>query len=160
MATVYLALGANVGDPKKQIEQAFQLLGAELNNITRAPVYRSRAVGHTDQPDFLNTALRAETSLTPDKLLAFTQAVEQEIGRVERFRWGPREIDIDIIFYDDLVRKTGPLTLPHPLFQERDFVLRPLADLDPGLRDPLSGLTVTALLKKISSGKRAISERT
>lgn len=156
MATVYLALGSNVGEPAAHIEQAIGLLGAVLNNIRRAPVYRSKAAGHTDQPDFLNTAVSGETSLSPEELLASIKRAEQEIGRVERFRWGPREIDIDIIFYDDLVQETVALTLPHPEFRGRDFVLRPLCDLNPDLKDPVSKRTVSQLLDKIVGGNRTI----
>lgn len=156
MATIYLALGSNVGDSAKYIEQAIGLLGPAVNNIRRAPVYRSRAVGYTDQADFLNTAVSGQTSLSPEKLLSFLQSVEQEVGRTETFRWGPREIDIDIIFYDDLLLETPALTLPHPLFRERDFVLRPLADLNSSLVDPVSGQTASQLLGKIRQDARSI----
>jgi 2-amino-4-hydroxy-6-hydroxymethyldihydropteridine diphosphokinase len=158
MATIYLALGSNVGDCRKQIEQAIGLLGSGVNNIRRAPLYRSRAVGYTDQPDFLNTALAGQTDLSPEALLKLTQTVERQVGRQKRFRWGPREIDIDIILYGDLVRTTKALTLPHPLFRERDFVLRPLCDLNPGLRDPVSGETVSQLLARIAPSDESILE--
>lgn len=157
MATVYLALGSNVGDSKRYIEQAITLLGDAMNNIQRAPFYRSKAVGYTDQADFFNTAISGRTELTPEELLAFIQAAEQKIGRVERFRWGPREIDIDIIFYDDLVQETAALTLPHPSFRERDFVLRPLSNLNPDLRDPANGSTVAELLTKIAPDNRSVT---
>jgi 2-amino-4-hydroxy-6-hydroxymethyldihydropteridine diphosphokinase len=156
MATVYLALGSNVGDPERQIEQAVTLLVGRLNNIRRAPLYRSRAVGYTDQADFVNTALSAETSLTPEQLLVFTQEVEQQVGRKRRFRWGPREIDVDIIFYGDTVRRSSELSLPHPEFRTRDFVLRPLADLNPKLKDPSTGRTVSQLLADLPTDRRSI----
>ncbi len=156
MATVYLALGSNVGDPKKQIGHAARLLAARLDDIRQAPLYRSHAVGYTDQPDFVNTALSGRTSLSPEELLAFTQEVERQVGRQQRFRWGPREIDVDIIFYDDLVRSGGELVLPHPEFRERDFVLRPLCDLDPHLRDPGTGRTVSELLANLPADRKSI----
>lgn len=157
MATVYLALGSNVGKPEAQIEQAIGLLAGHLNNIRRAPIYRSKAVGYTDQPDFINTALRCETSLEPAQLLALIKRIEEQVGRQERFRWGPREIDIDIIFYDDLIQKTDELTLPHPEFRARDFVLRPLEDLSPGRKDPVTGRTVSQLLDSIPAAERSIT---
>jgi 2-amino-4-hydroxy-6-hydroxymethyldihydropteridine diphosphokinase len=160
MASVYLALGSNVGDSEHHIEQAIGLLGSALNNIQRAPVYRSRAVGFTDQADFLNTALSGETMLSPKKLLAFIKEVERKVGRKETFRWGPREIDIDIIFYDDLQQESGALTLPHPEFRKRDFVLQPLTDLNPDLLDPVTGQTVAQLLAKIPPEDKSIVDET
>lgn len=156
MTTVYLALGSNVGDSRAQIEEAIKLLSRSVSDIARAPIYRSKAVGYTDQPDFLNTALRGRTDLEPQELLAFVKSIEQEIGRVRRFRFGPREIDIDLIFYGDLVSTTDDLTIPHLAFRERDFVLRPLADLDPNLKDPVSGRTVGELLAALDSQDRSI----
>lgn len=158
MATVYLALGSNVGDSESYIEQAIAALSPALNNIVRAPLYRSKAAGYTDQADFLNTAIRGETALNPEELLSFIQSAEKALGRQKRFRWGPREIDIDIIFYGNQQLRTEGLSLPHPLFRERDFVLRPLADLNPELIDPESSLSVTALLAQISPADRTISE--
>jgi len=157
MATVYLALGSNVGDSRQEIEQAIGLLGAAVNNIQRAPLYRTKAAGYTDQPDFINTAIRGETALSPGELLALAQDIEQKIGRIERFRWGPREIDIDIIFYGDLVQESEALVLPHPVYHKRDFVLQPLKDLDPNLRDPVSGKTVSELLAKIAPQDKSIT---
>lgn len=156
MATVYLALGSNVGDSRGHIEAALRLLGASIRGLRRAPVYRSKAVGHTDQPDFLNTAARGNTDLTPEELLDFLKDIERRVGRTKTFRFGPREIDIDIILYDDLELESGRLTVPHPAFRERDFVLRPLSDLDPGLKDPLTGRTVSELLEEIRPEDRSI----
>jgi 2-amino-4-hydroxy-6-hydroxymethyldihydropteridine diphosphokinase len=160
MATIYLALGSNVGDSKQHIEQAIERLGAVVNNIRRAPLYRSKAIGYTDQADFLNTAVSGETDLTPEKLLEFIKTVEQKIGRVERFHWGPREIDIDIIFYDNLRQETKLLTLPHPEFRKRDFVLTPLKDLNPDLIDPVTCSTVSQLLEKITPDHKSIVDET
>jgi 2-amino-4-hydroxy-6-hydroxymethyldihydropteridine diphosphokinase len=152
MTTVYLALGANVGDTAANIEQAVSLLAEKIAGIEQAPVYASKAVGYTDQPDFLNTALRGQTELPPLELLKFIKEVEQRVGRVERFRWGPREIDIDIIFYGDQVFEDDGLAIPHPSFRERDFVLKPLCDLEPDLIDPVSRLTVRKLLAGLPAG--------
>lgn len=158
MATVYLALGSNVGKGDQQVDKAITLLHEQLTDITEAPRYMSMAVGFTDQADFMNTAVVAETELSPRELLAFTQYVEQTVGRIRRFRWGPREIDIDIIFYDDLVIDEPDLTIPHPRFSERDFVLRPIADLNPDLIDPVSKMTVSELYEKLPASNRSISD--
>lgn len=138
METVYLALGSNVGDPAANIEKATNLLGKNIHTILQAPIYRSKAVGYIDQPDFLNTAICGQTDLSPEELFKFAKQIEAEVGRVERFRWGPREIDIDIIFYGQQIIRTEQLTIPHPRFAERDFVLKPLTDLSPQLIDPVS----------------------
>jgi 2-amino-4-hydroxy-6-hydroxymethyldihydropteridine diphosphokinase len=149
MADVYLALGANVGDPAANIEKAVKLIGDVMHDVKQAPIYRTKPVGYTDQPDFLNTAVMGQTDLSPEDLLKAIKDVERRIGRQQRFRWGPREIDIDIIFYGDRVIDTPKLTIPHSRFRERDFVLRPIADLNPQKIDPVSHLTVEQLLNSL-----------
>jgi 2-amino-4-hydroxy-6-hydroxymethyldihydropteridine diphosphokinase len=159
MATVYLALGSNVGDSPANIAQAVKLLGTSVTAIKQAPMYLSKAVGYTNQADFFNTALAGRTALSPEALLDFIKAVEQQVGRTPSFHWGPREIDIDLVFYDDLVKQTEKLTIPHPRFQERDFVLQPLADLDPSLIDPASGQTIQNLLAKLTPQQKSLVQR-
>lgn len=156
MTTVYLALGSNIGDSRANITQAVQLLDPAVQQIKQAPLYTSKAVGYTDQPDFLNTAISGETDLSPQELLKTIKSVEQQVGRTKSFRNGPREIDIDIILYGDQVLQTDKLTIPHPRFRERDFVLQPLNDLNPSLTDPVSGQTVGQLLAKIAPQDRSI----
>lgn len=159
MATVYLALGANTGDPAGQIRQAITLLTQTLNGLRQAPVYKSKAVGYTDQPDFLNTAVSGQTDLKPADLLATVKDIEQQVGRTPTFHHGPREIDIDLILYNSRVIKTDRLTLPHPRFRERDFVLQPLKDLAPDLKDPVTGKSVSQLLSAITASDRSITSR-
>lgn len=159
MMTVYLALGSNVGDSRANIAQAVQLLDSAIRQIKQAPLYTSKAVGYTDQPDFLNTAVSGQTNLTPEELLEFIDKIEQQVGRTASFHWGPREIDIDIILYGDQVLKTDKLTIPHPRFRDRDFVLQPLNDLNPALVDPVSGQTVEQLLNKIEPSRRSIIKK-
>ncbi len=156
MATVYLALGSNVGNSAAHLQRAIHLLGSCLSNINQAPVYVSKAVGYTDQADFLNTAISGETNLSPQELLVFVKNIEQDIGRVERFRWGPREIDIDLIFHGNLIQNTDQLTLPHPHFRERDFVLQPLHDIAPTMVDPISHQTIKELLEQIQPNNKSI----
>lgn len=156
MQQVYLALGSNVGDSESYIRKATELLAAQLRELRTAPIYVSKAVGYTNQPDFYNTAVMGLTALSPVALLEFVKQTEQQIGRVHRFRWGPREIDIDIIFYGDTVHDTPDLTIPHPRFAERDFVLRPLVDIDPLLSDPVTGKLVSELLQQLPDSEQAI----
>ncbi len=171
MTTVYLALGSNVGDSRQYIELAVELLGARLSDIRRAPLYLSEAVGYTDQANFINTALRGRTDLSPQELLNFVKDIERRVGRTPTFHYGPREIDIDIILYGDLVLDigagtaleasgsesgAGPLVIPHPEFSRRDFVLRPLCDLNPSLVDPVGGQTVEELLRQIGPNQKSV----
>lgn len=113
-----------------------------LHILAQSPVYETAPWGYTNQPDFLNQVIKAKTDLSPEQLLATLKSVEATLGRVPTFRYGPRPIDLDILLYDDLVIETPQLTLPHPRLTERAFVLYPLADLDPDLRHPVSGLTI------------------
>lgn len=156
MATVYLALGSNVGDSRQYIKQAIEQLGTVLDGLKQAPLYLSKAVGYTDQADFYNTAVCGTTHLTPEELLKAVKKIEANIGRTPTFRNGPREIDIDIIFYDDLILKTEELTIPHPEFANRDFVLQPLADLNPGWQDPRSGKIMQTLLNQLTPNQHSL----
>jgi 2-amino-4-hydroxy-6-hydroxymethyldihydropteridine diphosphokinase len=149
MTEVYLALGSNVGDSREYIAQAVGSLSEVVKNLKQAPLYKSKPVGYTEQADFINTAVNGHTTLHPEVLLARLKAIEQELGRTESFRWGPREIDIDIIFYGDTILETPKLTIPHESFRDRAFVLKPLVDLNPGFVDPFSQLSVSLLLKAL-----------
>lgn len=149
MSVVYLAIGSNVGDSRAHIEKAVQLLAKSIYKIVQAPMYTSKAVGYTEQANFLNTAIKGQTHLKPKELLDFVKATEKLIGRIERFAWGPREIDIDIIFYDDEIVEELELQIPHARFAERDFVLIPLKDLEPTIVDPQSGKTVSELYEQL-----------
>lgn len=156
MATVYLALGGNVGESGQHIERAVRLLDGFLGSLQCAPLYTSRAVGYEDQADFINTAVCGRTTLSPQNLLKLVKEIEQKVGRTASFRWGPREIDIDIIFYDDVVLDVPDLTIPHAQFAERDFVLQPLVDLDPDLVDPKTKHSLRELLGNLPAEKRSI----
>jgi 2-amino-4-hydroxy-6-hydroxymethyldihydropteridine diphosphokinase len=101
-------------------------------------VYRSDPVGYLDQPDFWNLALRLATSLGPERLMERARRIEDGLGRERTFRNAPRTLDIDLLLYDDVVL-SGPLVVPHPRLRQRAFALRPLVELDPGLRHPLTG---------------------
>jgi 2-amino-4-hydroxy-6-hydroxymethyldihydropteridine diphosphokinase len=153
---VYLALGSNVGDSAAYIRQAVELLKPVLDDLRQAPIYISRAVGYTEQADFLNTAVSGTTDMKPPALLQRLQEIEQKLGRQPTFRHGPREIDIDLVLYGDLKLMTEALTIPHPEFAARDFVLQPLADLNSLLTDPVSGQTVQTLLAQLDPQQRSI----
>src|SRR5260221_9296558 len=130
MPIVYLSLGSNLGDRKRNLKCALKMMnGDELHILRVSSFYETSPVGETEQPvpDYLNCAAEAETSLPPNALLNYTQAAERQCGRTPTFAWGPRVIDIDIVWYDGVEMSTEQLTIPHPRTKERAFVLAPLA---------------------------------
>ncbi len=131
----YLSLGANLGDSKATIERAITLLkhDSRITNLRCASFYETEPWGLKEQPNFINTAVELNFSGTPQELLSLTQAIEQELGRVRTIHWGPRTIDIDIIFFGELVVDEENLKIPHPYHQERDFVLLPIEELKTGV---------------------------
>jgi len=136
----YIGIGSNLGDAEKNVRDAVAALG-ELGAVERtSSLYRTRAWGKTDQPDFVNAVALLETGLNPRSLLIALKAIEAELGRVPSERWGPRAIDLDILTFDDLDIEEDDLTVPHARLRERAFVLVPLAEIDPSfapLRDAL-----------------------
>jgi len=148
---VYLALGTNLGDRSANLRDATAALLPDVMVLERSPVYETQPWGVTDQPAFLNMVLTGETLLTPLLLLAYLKELESKLGRLPSIRYGPRKIDVDILFYSDLVLKTPRLTIPHPGLHERAFVLVPLADLAPELLHPVLGKTVRQLLAEVDT---------
>jgi 2-amino-4-hydroxy-6-hydroxymethyldihydropteridine diphosphokinase len=157
MHTVFLALGSNMGEREVLINKAIDSLRKEINIEKCAPIYESKAFGFADQNDFANTVLLGQTSLSSDELLSFVKKTEKDLGRIERFTWGPREIDIDIIFYDDLIYKSETLEIPHPRIPERDFVLKPLSDIAPDYIHPVLLKTVEELLNELPVDQKFIT---
>ncbi len=147
--SVTLALGTNLGDRMVNLTQALALLApfAPLRRWSR--VYETPPWGYLEQPDFLNLVVEAETELEPLELLDRLKFLEENIGREKSFRYGPRLIDLDILFYDDLSLHSERLEIPHPRIAEHAFVLAPLADLTPDRDLPGSGTTVAKLLEHI-----------
>jgi len=157
---VYLALGTNLGDRLTNLRAALGALAPQVIVRAESLVYETEPWGYADQPAFLNQVVHAETELSPLELLTHLKALEQALGRVPTFRNGPRLIDLDILFYDDLVLDTStssvpPLVIPHPRLHERAFVLVPLADLAPGLVHPRLGRSVSQLVETVD--RRGVS---
>ena len=148
MATVYIALGSNLGDRLGNLQAAIAALAPDVVVSAQSPVYETPPWGYLDQPAFLNQVLRAETALPPVELLAYLKQVENRMGRIKLIENGPRPIDLDILFYDELVLETPALSLPHPRLPGRGFVLVPLVDLAPELRHPLLNKTMRQMLQE------------
>jgi 2-amino-4-hydroxy-6-hydroxymethyldihydropteridine diphosphokinase len=151
MTEAWLALGGNIGDSRAILERAIALLcdGTEVKLIARSSDYRTPPWGFRYQPPFINLCIAVETALAPRDLLARAQDVERQLGRdrAHEKKNGPRTADIDIIAYDDLVQDEPNLTLPHPRFFERAFVLVPLAEIAAGRR--INGVLIADALAKI-----------
>lgn len=148
-ALVYLSLGSNQGHSRRLLEEAVRTLDdlPHTRVIARSSMYRSAPVGYVDQADFLNQVIAVRTTLAPHDLLDVTQGLERAAGRDRGVRWGPRTLDIDLLWYDGVRLDDERLQLPHPRLECRRFVLEPLAELAPGLV-LAGGGTVAQALKK------------
>lgn len=156
MSSIFLALGSNVGDKVAHITQAINFLSEQISDIRRASLYSTSPVGYVAQDDFVNTVASGKTTLSPREVLSFIKNIEQKVGRIQRFKWGPREIDIDLLFYDDITYSDELLTIPHPLLHQRDFVLQPLADLAAKFIHPVLKKSVAELLAEIPEKDRSV----
>ena len=136
--TAYVALGSNLGDKEANLRKALELLQERGVEIVKTSTFIStEPYGVTDQPQFLNGVCEVRTSLVPLALLHTLLEIEQEMGRVRLRHWGERNIDLDLLLYEDVVMDTPELKLPHPDMQNRDFVLLPLAEIAPELVHPI-----------------------
>jgi len=147
----YLGLGSNLGDRDANLDEAVRRLDAATGVVVvkESARYNTAPVGGPRQPDYLNAACEVETELSPHELLHAALKIEDEMGRQRDVHWGPRIIDIDLLLAGSAVIDDEDLTLPHPRMTEREFVLRPLADVAPMLKHPVKGQTITALLKAV-----------
>ena len=142
---IFVALGTNMGDREGNLETAIERLGEVMEVTCRSRLYQSAPMYVTDQDAFLNMAVKGETDLTPEALLDALKKLEHEIGRRPTFRNGPRVIDLDILYYGDLLMDTERLNIPHPRIGERGFVLQPLNDMAPDWHDVRTGKTIAKM---------------
>ena len=146
----YLLLGTNEGDRVNNLAIAEKIITEQIGKIiAQSSLYETAAWGKTDQPDFLNRAILIETYLSAKQLLISLLAIEKEMGRVRLEKWGQRLIDLDIIFYEDLVCEDLILNLPHPEMHKRKFVLVPLCEIAPKLIHPKLQLSINEILNNL-----------
>jgi 2-amino-4-hydroxy-6-hydroxymethyldihydropteridine diphosphokinase len=151
MSIVYLALGSNLGDRRANLRAALGAFEPDIHILQESALYETPPWGYADQPAFYNMVIKGTTCMEPDALLRFLKGLEGRLGRTESFRYGPRNIDLDILFHDELVINEPQLVVPHPRLHERAFVLVPLADVAPDLMHPVLHQTVRDLLANVDS---------
>ena len=150
MKTAILGMGSNLGDREANLRDAVQRLeAAEIRVLRRSSLYETAPQDLLDQPWFLNAVAEVETSLFPMQLLARLRQIERDMGRRRVVANGPRNIDLDILFYGRTVIATAELEVPHPRLAQRRFVLEPLAEIAPDFRHPLTGKTASEMLAKL-----------
>ena len=156
MHSVFLGIGSNLN---KRIQNCNNTL-LEISKISKivelSSLYESEAVGVENQPKFINAVVKIQTELMPHNLLDSLKSIEKKLGRKKSVRWGPRIIDLDILFYDDLIINEEKLVIPHPRLHERRFVLLPLIEIDSNFKHPRMNMTVSELLTNLDHSKNTV----
>jgi 2-amino-4-hydroxy-6-hydroxymethyldihydropteridine diphosphokinase len=145
----FIGIGSNIGDKVRRCEEAISaILKIDNHNLlAKSSFYKTRPVGYTSQDWFVNGVIKIKTELEALDLLHALKTIENQLGRLETFRWGPRAIDLDILLFDGTCIETPEVKIPHPRIQERQFVLVPLAEIDPDLLHPVLKKTIQRLLE-------------
>ncbi|EKO1913014.1 2-amino-4-hydroxy-6-hydroxymethyldihydropteridine diphosphokinase [Clostridium botulinum] len=150
MHKAYVAFGSNIGDKKDYIKRALEKIEErEIKIIKVSPIYETEPYGVLDQDSFINGVVKIETNLIPENLIEVLLDIEKQLNRVRERRWGPRTIDLDIIFYDDLIINKNNLIIPHKDMENREFVLKPLCDIDENFIHPVLKKSVKQLYDEL-----------
>ena len=148
--TAFIAIGSNLGTPKENCIEAIDIISSNphIKITSKSSFYQTAPVGNTEQDWFINAVIKVSTQLNSDILLSALLKIESKMGRIRKEKWGPRIIDLDILFYDNLVIKKKDLTLPHPEIQRRNFVLQPLNEIEENFIHPSLNKSINNLLKE------------
>ena len=156
MDKVFISIGSNLGDRKTNCKRALEAM-AEFSNVVKvSSLYETEPVGNENQPDFINLAVEISTDLSPHELLKHLNEIEGRLGRIRSEKWGPRTIDLDIIFYGEVILNDNDLIIPHPEAHERQFVLEPICEIDSELIYPGLGIPVYDVLRKLKTNKKVV----
>ena len=146
MEGIFLLLGSNRGDKRAKIEGGLKSIETRIGNINkRSGIYKTKAWGYKNQDSFLNLVIEITSVKSPKDILDEITEIEKSAGEKKRFKWGPRFLDIDILFYGDEIIEDANLIIPHPEIQNRNFTLKPLLEIAPELKHPILSLTITEL---------------
>lgn len=158
MSIAYIGIGSNLGDRVKNCLSAVELMEKEhITVIKRSSIYETEPWGVNNQPLFLNMVVEIETVMNPVELLNILKDIEKKLGRKNSYHWGPRIIDLDILLFDNLIVNMDNLRIPHPLLHERDFVLRPLKEIAPGIIHPLLKRRIDEIFRNLHGIKNGDS---
>ena len=156
MQRVFIGIGSNLGDTIGNCKIALDEIENFAEIVRISSLYETEPVGNEDQPNFINSVVEINTDLSPHELLTHLKSIEDKLGRVRGEKWGPRVIDLDIIFYDDLVMKYDDLIIPHPSAHLRRFVLEPICEIAPDFIHPELETSILELLEKLGDSKMVI----
>ena len=153
----YIGIGSNQGNKYENCVLAIESICSHKKNnlLKQSSLYLTEPWGYKEQDDFINAVIKIETSLSPLNLLSILQGVERKLGKKKNGKWGPRTIDLDILFYNNQTLESPQLTIPHPLLHQRGFVLIPLKEIDHHLKHPVFNQTVSQLFDRLNDDKRA-----
>ena len=151
--TAYIGIGSNLGNPDKNCIEAIEKIATNggIKILSKSSLYQTAPVGHTQQNWFVNSVIKIATELNPKNLLFALLNIESKMGRIRKEKWGPRLIDLDLLFYDNLILNQEGIILPHPEIQKRKFVLIPLDEIAENLTHPILKKTIKTLLQELSN---------
>ncbi len=156
MNKAFIGLGSNLGEKVKNCNDALEYISEFCEVTSMSSLYESEPAGYTEQPKFVNAVVKIETDLSPHNLLNSLKLIEKKMGRETTFRWGPRIIDLDILFYDNLVIESDNLVIPHEELQKRRFVLEPILEIESDLVHPKFKVSVKEILNNLKDGSEIV----